>query len=102
MSTPTRSLRCHECSTSSIDIPGRTGGAALHSLAELASTKTLRMAGIAAAGKCAEAPSERRPPGPSYVSAEENEERRVEHRYSATESRILEVRCLHCTSGDRT
>lgn len=48
---PTRSLRCHDPSRSREDIPGRTAGAARHSLSELASTNTLMIAGIAAAGR---------------------------------------------------
>lgn len=50
-STPTRFLMCHDRSRSRDDIPGRTAGAARHSLTELASTKTLMIAGIAAAGR---------------------------------------------------
>lgn len=60
---PTLSFRCHDRSRSSADIPGRTAGAVFHSLAEVASTKTLTMAGSAAAGRCVEAPLDRNPPG---------------------------------------
>lgn len=69
---PTRSLRCHDRSRSSDDIPGRTAGAARQSRTELASTNTLTIAGIAAAGRWADAPSDGRPPGSAWNGRKRN------------------------------
>lgn len=64
ISTPMRSLKCEHRSRSRDDIPCRTAGAAFHILVELPPIKTLRIAGIAAAGRAPEAKSDSKPRGP--------------------------------------